>query len=68
MNILVTGGLGVVGRPLVERLIRHGHFVTVLDRTGGADLAGIESAVSIEKARHLIGYEPEYPFQSWKIA
>jgi hypothetical protein len=32
MNILVTGGLGVVGRPLVQRLLNHGHTVRVLDR------------------------------------
>jgi nucleoside-diphosphate-sugar epimerase len=32
MQVLVTGGLGVVGRPLVERLVRNGHSVTVVDR------------------------------------
>jgi NAD(P)-dependent dehydrogenase (short-subunit alcohol dehydrogenase family) len=32
VNILVTGGLGVVGRPLVLRLLSHGHVVRVLDR------------------------------------
>lgn len=31
MNILVTGGLGVVGRPVVERLSRNGHQVRVAD-------------------------------------
>ncbi len=38
MNILVTGGLGLVGRPLV----------------------GSEPLVSYDKARQLIGYEPEF--------
>lgn len=31
MKILVTGGLGRVGGPVVARLTRHGHQVTVLD-------------------------------------
>lgn len=31
MNILVTGGFGVVGRPLVQRLLSHNHYVRVLD-------------------------------------
>lgn len=32
MNIFVTGGLGGVGRPLVQRLLSHGHRVRVIDR------------------------------------
>jgi nucleoside-diphosphate-sugar epimerase len=32
MKILVTGGIGKVGGPVVARLTRHGHQVTVLDR------------------------------------
>src|SRR5690242_7334654 len=32
MKILVTGGVGRVGGPVVARLARHGHQVTVLDR------------------------------------
>ena len=32
MRILVTGGLGGVGRPLVQRLLDHGHTVRVTDR------------------------------------
>jgi len=31
MNVLVTGGLGVVGRPLVQELRRRGHNVWVID-------------------------------------
>jgi UDP-glucose 4-epimerase len=32
MKVLVTGGLGVVGRPVVERLSRSGHTLSVVDR------------------------------------
>jgi uncharacterized protein (TIGR01777 family) len=32
MQVLVTGGTGVVGRPLVEQLARNRHNVTVLSR------------------------------------
>ncbi len=42
MNILVTGGLGTVGRPLVQRLLSHGHRVRVLDRTGEGCIEGAE--------------------------
>jgi nucleoside-diphosphate-sugar epimerase len=37
MKILVTGGLGMVGRPLVQRLLRQGHTVRVLDRIPEAE-------------------------------
>jgi len=37
MNILVTGGLGMVGRPLVQRLQRQGHNVKVIDRIPEAE-------------------------------
>jgi hypothetical protein len=45
MNILVTGGLGVVGRPLVQRLIRHNHHVRVIDRAVENAPAGAETIV-----------------------
>lgn len=37
-NILVTGGAGFIGTPLVERLVAAGHTVRVLERPG-ADCA-----------------------------
>ena len=33
MNILVTGGTGFVGKPLVESLLLRGDSVTVLTRS-----------------------------------
>lgn len=42
MNILVTGGLGGVGRPLVQRLLNHGHAVRVLDRSIANPVDGAE--------------------------
>jgi nucleoside-diphosphate-sugar epimerase len=33
MRIFVSGGTGVIGRPVVERLVRAGHEVTVVGRT-----------------------------------
>lgn len=33
MRIFVSGGTGVIGRPVVERLVRAGHQVTVVGRT-----------------------------------
>jgi len=38
MKILVLGGTGFIGRPLVRELARMGHEVSVLTRTGTADL------------------------------
>jgi nucleoside-diphosphate-sugar epimerase len=38
MNILVTGGLGSVGRPLVELLVKNGHTVKVIGRRPEAEV------------------------------
>lgn len=40
MRILVTGGIGLIGRTAVARLLRHGHEVHILDRSAPADIAG----------------------------
>ena len=37
MKIVVTGGTGFIGRPLVEELARLGHEVVVLSRRAGRD-------------------------------
>ncbi len=38
MNILVTGGLGSVGRPLVQRLVKNGYTVKVVGRRPEAEV------------------------------
>lgn len=38
MKILVTGGLGGIGRVTVARLLRHGHEVVALDRVAPAEI------------------------------
>ncbi len=37
MKIVVTGGTGFIGRPLVDELARLGHEVVVLSRTADRD-------------------------------
>jgi uncharacterized protein (TIGR01777 family) len=39
MNVVVTGGSGFLGRPLVRSLAHGGHTVVVLSRTANASLA-----------------------------
>jgi uncharacterized protein (TIGR01777 family) len=41
MKIFITGGTGFVGKTLVPALIRSGHEVSVLTRSGKGDLPGI---------------------------
>jgi len=48
MNVLVTGGFGVVGSPLVRRLVRHGHKVRVADRSNPQDMPGDVEAVNCD--------------------
>ena len=42
MNILVTGGLGKVGRAVVAELTAAGHRVTVLDRAAGPERGAVK--------------------------
>lgn len=42
MKILVTGGLGAVGKPVVRRLVQNGHQVRVVDRQAGECIEGVE--------------------------
>lgn len=40
-HVLITGGLGTIGRAMAGRFAQAGHRVTVLDRPGGAAPAGM---------------------------
>lgn len=51
MKILVTGGIGHVGRPAVARLLAHGHEVRILDRVAEADIAA-EAAEEVRGAEY----------------
>ncbi len=42
MGILVTGGLGDIGRPVVETLLAKGHTVRVLDAHDGPSIPGAD--------------------------
>ena len=44
MKILVTGGIGNVGRTVVTLLVQHGHQVKVVDRLAPVEIAGAEYA------------------------
>jgi len=50
MKILVTGGIGHVGRPAVARLLAHEHEVRILDRV-------VESEITAEMAAEVAGAE-----------
>ena len=46
MKILVTGGAGFIGSHLVDRLVKEGHKITVLDNLFRGRLRNIESYIS----------------------
>ena len=37
MNILVTGGRGFIGRKLISKLVKEGHYIVSLDRTDNSN-------------------------------
>lgn len=60
MNIVVTGSLGHIGKPLTERLVQQGHQVTVVssnpERTKEVEKLGAHAAIgSLEDADFLVG-------------
>ena len=65
-RVIVTGGSGKVGRACVEDLIGHGYEL-IAERFPGVpikkEVGPNETHLSIEKARRVLGYEPQY---SWR--
>lgn len=51
MDILVTGGIGHVGRPAAARLLAHGHHVRILDRVAEGDITA-EAAAEVRGAEY----------------
>lgn len=45
MKVLVTGGLGFIGSNLVERLVRDGHSVSIIDNLHTGSKENIESVI-----------------------
>jgi UDP-glucuronate decarboxylase len=42
MNILVTGGYGFIGSYVVERFVKEGHFVTIIDNLTTGDRKNVQ--------------------------
>src|SRR5262245_3121634 len=59
MNVFVAGASGAIGRPLIAELVRRGHTVTGMTRSGaGAKaLAGLGAAVARVSAFDAQGLE-----------
>ncbi len=58
MHILITGGTGFIGSALIERLLQHGHRVTVLSRQGrdnSGDVRYIRSLDSLGDHDEIVG-------------
>jgi nucleoside-diphosphate-sugar epimerase len=46
MKVLVTGGIGAVGKAVLERLVQNGWDVRVVDRTPEFEMAGVDYQVA----------------------
>ena len=63
MRVLVTGGAGYIGSVVADRLLRDGHFVTVLDNLSKGHREAVPAQAEFVLANtgdHLImlGTEP----------
>jgi UDP-glucose 4-epimerase len=55
MRILVTGGAGFIGSHLCERLLTHGHRVTVLDSTSTGRLSNLNGVIDSPQLQVIEG-------------
>lgn len=59
MNILVTGGTGFIGAPIIGLFRSHGHTVSAFDRTVGNDIRDkdqcVEAVKGVDAVVHLAG-------------
>ncbi len=69
MKILVTGGTGFIGRPLVKALIQKGYQVKVMSRKTGGDLGNLgflnKELNGIEAVFHLAAIAGQKQGISW---
>ncbi|MBV9523828.1 MAG: NAD(P)-dependent oxidoreductase [Alphaproteobacteria bacterium] len=73
-NVIVTGGLGRLGKFVIKDLLRHGHRVTVVDlkappddinfvRADIMDIAAVRKALAgADSVVHLAGYDVDFGY------
>ena len=54
-KVIVTGGAGFIGSNLVDKLIRQGYRVTVIDNLSTGNLSNMDSAIGSGKAEFVKG-------------
>jgi len=54
-KVLVTGGAGFIGRHLVDRLVREGHPVRIIDNLSSGKLENIQQHIDTNKVEFIKG-------------